>query len=98
MNRATYLKVFVNTRVMQEFYDELLKAIKDNHIEDKDSLTKLKNKIAKKYALKKVPRDMEILINLKNKTSKLSKLLLSKPVRTLSGVAPIAIMTAPIAC
>lgn len=83
---------------MQEFYDELLRKIKENKIEDKDSLSKLKNQIAKKYSMSKVPKDMEILINLKNKSKKLSSLLLSKPIRTISGVAPIAIMTAAIAC
>src|SRR3989344_6819861 len=69
---------------MQEYYKEIL--------ESKDSLDKAKIKIARKYHLSKIPKNTELLIQ--NPESNIK----TKPVRTISGVAPIAIMTYPMRC
>lgn len=71
------------------FYQELTKEYHEGM--SKKAINKLKSKIAKKYALDKLPRDSDIMLA-SGKTIK------SKTVRTLSGVAPIAVMTKPIAC
>jgi len=67
-------------------------------IEEKD-LEKLKKEISKKHKLKKFPSNIEILEELNEEQKQLyKKLLITKPVRTISGVAPLAIMTKPIPC
>ncbi len=67
-------------------------------IEEKD-LEKLKKEISKKYRLKKFPSTIEILEELnEEQKQKYKKILITKPVRTMSGVAPLAVMTKPIPC
>ena len=62
-------------------------------------LEKIKKDIAKKYKLKKFPTNIEILSVLDEKEKEFYKsCLVSKPTRTISGVAPIAVMTKPLAC
>ena len=63
------------------------------------NLDKLKKSAARKYKLKKIPTNIEILNLLNEKERKLYKdYFITKPVRTLSGVAPIAVMTKPLPC
>ncbi len=79
---------------MKEFYHELIEIIKDKK-PNKQQLNKLKIKLCNKYKLKRIPTDVEVLIHSK-KEDKLK--LITKPTRTLSGVAVIAIMTSPKKC
>jgi len=59
----------------------------------------LKKSFAKKHNLTKMPTNIEIIEQLsESEKNKYKKFLITKPVRTLSGVAPLAIMTKPIAC
>ncbi len=63
------------------------------------SVESIKKDLAKKYKLSKVPTNIEILEELDDSQKTLYKnFLITKPVRTLSGVAPLAVMTKPIAC
>ncbi|HIH26369.1 tRNA uridine(34) 5-carboxymethylaminomethyl modification radical SAM/GNAT enzyme Elp3 [Candidatus Woesearchaeota archaeon] len=81
---------------MKEAIIELISRIKSK---DYSSLDSLKRQISKKYKLNKFPSNIDILEHLDESNKEIFKnLLLSKPVRTLSGVAPIAVMTKPIAC
>ena len=58
-----------------------------------------KKLISKKYNLEKIPTNIEILERLSPEQKELYKnFFITKPIRTLSGVAPLAIMTKPIAC
>jgi len=78
---------------------EITELIKANKIEDQDSLNEIKQEMAKKHKLSKTPTNIEILISLpKEKMVEFKKVLLSKPTRTISGVSPVAIMTAPSKC
>lgn len=61
----------------------------------------IKKEIGGKYHLSKLPRNWELLQAVNNKTQreKIRKAIgKQKPVRTVSGVAPIAVMTAPLSC
>ena len=63
------------------------------------NLEKLKKGLSKKYKLNKLPTNIEILEELDDKQKEIyKKFLITKPMRTLSGVAPLAVMTKPIAC
>jgi elongator complex protein 3 len=67
---------------------------------DKSDAAKIKRRIAKKLGLSKIPSDAEILRHSKNSEfySKLKEILRLKPVRTISGVAVVAVMTSPSPC
>ncbi len=79
---------------MQETIQELL-----GSLEQEVDLERIKKKLAKKYKLKKLPTNIEILEELSEKQKEIYKnYLITKPIRTLSGVAPLAIMTKPIPC
>jgi elongator complex protein 3 len=73
---------------MDGFYEEIKQAVGKL---DKDEFSKLKIRLVKKYNLKTVPTNVDVFLNT-------GVFLQSKPMRTLSGVAPLALMTAPFAC
>lgn len=90
MIRSIYSK---NNRVcMQDspnFYSET--AVLIDELLSKEQFSKEKVKLAKKYSMKEVPTDIKIGMLT-------GKHIITKPVRTTSGVAPLAIMTAPFSC
>ena len=82
----------------KKYIDELLEIIKEKK-PSKEQLSRIKIRLCSKYKLKEIPTDIEILLNLKKEQiKKYKKYLTTKPVRTLSGVAVIAVMTKPIKC
>lgn len=72
-----------------DFFAEVVQAVEKGV--SKDRLSRLKASLSKKYQLKRVPSDAEIFLRTGVK-------LRTKPVRTSSGVAPLALMTAPFKC
>ena len=64
-----------------------------------DAIVAVKIDICKKYRLSAVPKNSAILASALPEEKKcLRKILLVKPTRTLSGVAPVAVMTSPAPC
>jgi elongator complex protein 3 len=64
-----------------------------------DRIVSEKIAVCRKYGLSAVPRNSAILAAaLPAEREKIRRLLLVKPSRTLSGVAPIAVMTSPAPC
>ncbi|MDO9325239.1 MAG: tRNA uridine(34) 5-carboxymethylaminomethyl modification radical SAM/GNAT enzyme Elp3, partial [Methanoregula sp.] len=64
-----------------------------------DAIVAVKIDVCKKYRLHAVPKNSAILAAaLPEEKKVLRKILLVKPTRTLSGVAPVAVMTSPAAC
>ena len=83
---------------IQDYAQELIVTLKQAKL-TKPQLNKLKNNLCKKYKIKKIPTDIELLLHTEpDDYPTLKHYLQSKPVRSLSGVAPVAIMTRPIAC
>jgi len=76
---------------LQSYYQELYRSLPL----PKDELSKLKLQLCRKHDVKVVPTDIELFLNA---PASLKKFLQSKPMRTRSGVSPIAIMTAPARC
>lgn len=77
---------------------ELMKYIEDNR-PNKDDLSRFKIKLAKKHKLQKVPSDIELLLNIPvEQVNKFRKYLTLKPVRNLSGITAVAVMTEPHSC
>lgn len=87
---------------MQEHYKDYIKEIisyikkeKPNKID----LSRYKIKLCSKYHLKDIPNDIKILMSAPSKEVKhIEKFLSIKPVRTISGVSVVAIMTKPLKC
>lgn len=78
-----------------QFYAELVEAVKKKSATE--DLTSLKIRLSKKYGMKKIPSNIDIFLNSSEQDLK-GLNLVTKPVRTLSGVATISIMTAPTSC
>jgi len=79
-------------------YTELIQEIKQKNLTI-PQLSRLKRQLCVKYNTKKPPTNFEILLNAPDTDrDELKKKILVKPVRTASGVAPVAIMTQPFAC
>jgi len=80
------------------FFTEIIELIKSKK-PGKDRLNSMKNVLSKKYKLKTIPTNIEILLNAEVKdVVKIKEYLLTKPIRTISGVAVVAIMTKPMKC
>ncbi len=93
-----------------EFYNELIETIlnarpikdsKDKSILTKDKLNSIKMMLCKKYKIEQPPTEIEIFMQANPEQIKeLRKLpiMQTKPTRTASGVAVIAVMTKPFQC
>jgi len=83
------------------FYREITDLICSKKIQTKEELHKAKIKLCKKYNIVTIPRDSEILAHLPTDFTDykaVSSLLRKKPMRTISGVAIVAVMTSPEEC
>ena len=80
------------------FYADLAVALQRKKL-DKDAATKLKIGLAAKHGLSKIPNDIEVYLNIPPDAARqLKQQLRIKPVRTISGIASISIMTKPYGC
>lgn len=84
---------------MKEYVEAFFKEL-DNHPEyTKEQISKLKVRLCKEYSVKKIPTDIQLLLQAPSALArKYKKRLQTKPSRSLSGVAPVAIMSKPSKC
>ena len=83
----------------KDYHEKLLRMILDGSITDKDALQRAKIELCRLYALPGVPRNSETLaFASEDEYPLVINLLRRKPVRTLSGVAVVAVMTSPAPC
>ncbi|MBW2976904.1 radical SAM protein [Candidatus Woesearchaeota archaeon] len=84
---------------LKQICKEILREAKKKNINDSRSFNKIKLQVLNKYKLSKIPKNATIASVASEKDrSKFKKILSMKPVRTLSGVATIALMTEPYPC
>ncbi len=82
-----------------KIYQEIISEILAKKPVTKDEIHKIKLQFCRKYNLDKVPSDPDILSNVDEKFYPvLEPVLRKKPVRTISGVAVVAVMTSPAEC
>jgi elongator complex protein 3 len=86
-----------------DLYSEIIDLILNKKIRSKEELHKNKIILCKKHGIDNIPPDSEILANIppdlsEDNLSVLIKILRKKPMRTISGVAIIAVMTSPESC
>ena len=78
---------------------DLIRAVKDGTVRNRDELQNLKLKLCKRYGLATVPPNSDVLANVAPEDVKLlTPFLIKKPMRTMSGVAVVAVMTSPYDC
>lgn len=82
----------------RDFFKEIIPLlVQKNHT--KKQINKLKIQLCRKHRMKKIPTDIEIMLHATpQQFKKIKKTLLTKPTRSLSGVTPIAVMSAPYKC
>ncbi|MFH1100842.1 MAG: tRNA uridine(34) 5-carboxymethylaminomethyl modification radical SAM/GNAT enzyme Elp3 [Methanobacteriota archaeon] len=85
------------------FHSDITRLILTKKIQTKDELHKEKIRLCKKYHLTTIPPDSEILACLPTDSTEEEKqtaydVLRKKPMRTISGVTIIAVMTSPEPC
>ena len=80
----------------KEYLNEIIGILKKRKF-SKQEISNLKTRLCRKYKID-IPTDIKILLSADVKDRKLLKHLITKPTRTISGVAVCAIMTKPIKC
>ena len=80
----------------KEYFKEIIGILKKKKL-SKQEISNLKTRLCRKYKID-IPTDIKILLSADAKDRKLLKHLITKPTRTISGVAVCAIMTKPIKC
>ncbi|KYK31303.1 MAG: radical SAM protein [Thermoplasmatales archaeon SG8-52-3] len=85
------------------FYSEITSLILSKQIKSKEELHKNKVKLCKKYKINVIPSDSEILARIPEDFSDEERetaitILRKKSMRTISGVAIVAVMTSPESC
>lgn len=87
-----------DAEAFEQVCQELIEAILDGDV-DRDSIETAKKDVCGKYAASKVPKNTELLDRApEGSRDTLVEVLQRKPVRTASGVSPVAIMTSPKMC
>ena len=85
--------------VKKEYLEDLINELSKYREINKEVLNKLKRELAKKHSMKKYPKNSEVLKFLPNYLKeRWRENLKIKPVRTISGVAVVAVMTKPLPC
>ena len=79
---------------------EIAHEIAKTGVADKREVARIKKRIARKYSLSIIPSDADILRAVKDEPiyRELREILRLKPVRTISGVAVVSVMTSPAKC
>ena len=85
--------------IIVDYFEDFVKAIVSGEARTREDVLRLKARLCKRHGLDRVPTNYEILARVPEELRSLVEpLLKNKPVRTLSGVAPIAVMTSPYDC
>ena len=80
----------------QRFYSEIIEVIKKTK-PNQQKLSEIKKTLGKKHKMQKLPSNIDIVLHSDPKDLKEMNLV-TKPTRTLSGVATISLMTSPAGC
>ncbi len=82
-----------------DYFEELIQEIVLGHASTRNELLNLKAKLCRKHRLARVPANYEVLERVPEEYRDIVEpMLRNKPVRTMSGVAPVAVMTSPCDC
>ncbi len=93
----------INIRLLYElhvkYYQDIIQEILAGKISTKKELERLKISLCRKHKMDRLPSNAEILAHVADEDlDEVEGLLRTKPVRTISGVAVVAVMTSPHDC
>jgi elongator complex protein 3 len=83
---------------MEAFYKELFEEIESQKLDSLEPVLKLRRELCRKHKPKIFPSIIDILSHANLEQFEKLKFLITKPMRTRSGVTPIALMTKPGKC
>lgn len=83
---------------MEAFYKELFEEIEKRKLNDVEGVLKFRRELCRKYKPKVFPSIIQILTQADESQFEKLKFLITKPMRTRSGVTPVALMTKPGNC
>lgn len=95
------VKDFIDCRlgILVDYYEDIIIQLLEGRPRTRDEVQRLKIELCKTHKMDKLPSNAEILAHVpKNDLEILEPLLRTKPVRTISGVAVVAVMTSPHEC
>jgi elongator complex protein 3 len=88
-----------SNEIPEAYLAEFMDMLAGGEIPDRDAVLRVKAALCKKHGLSRVPANYEILERVPCELrDEVEPLLRNKPSRTLSGVAPVAVMTSPSDC
>lgn len=95
-------RLLLNTKQSEDsnlFLREIISRIL-SEAKDQSDIQKIKASVCRKYSLERMPKNSEILAvaDGEEERERLRGFLQVKPARTISGVAPVAVMTSPHPC
>src|SRR5512133_3920062 len=97
--RTTGSTIGEGTGAAVGYHEDIIQMILDGRISDKDELQRVKIELCRHYGLPGVPPNSETLAQVREEDLPMvEEVLRRKPVRTLSGVAVVAVMTSPAPC
>ncbi len=82
----------------KQFCREIVKELVSHEVTDLESFSKIRRKLARQYSPKIFPSIIQVLASATKEEYEKLKYLITKPARTIAGVAPMAIMTKPGKC
>ena len=83
----------------QGYYEELITWLLEGKAGTKDDIQRMKINLCKKYKMDVLPSNADVLAHVSEEDmDMLEPLLRKKPVRTISGVAVVAVMSPPLDC
>jgi elongator complex protein 3 len=83
----------------QEYFDELIRLLLEGKAVTSNDIQRLKTNLCKKHRMDRLPSNADVLAHVSEEDiDELEPLLRTKPVRTISGVAVVAVMTSPHDC
>ena len=92
----------IDTENLKNACNEIVHEISKLNTIDSIKINLIKKELTKKYKLKTIPTNIQILLNANQTILKKSKILksalITKPTRTISGVAVVAVMSKPGKC
>jgi len=84
---------------IKEYSSRIIEGVKNGEIKDRDHLQKMKVRLCHEFGLSDVPSNSVILGEVSPEDRELLEpFLVKKPMRTMSGVAVVAVMTSPHPC
>ncbi len=84
--------------VLKKISRGIIEEIEEGEIQSKDEIEQRKKDLCSKHSFDGMPKNSDILKFVEEGEEKAEKLLKTKPMRTISGIANIAIMARPAPC